>query len=109
MRPRRDLPAAFLIILAAADGVWKSTNDGTTWHQVLNRTFPFEVATAPGHAGVVYAGADAGTLRSTDGGATWKLLGGLGERPRELAGAADGSTVFAATAGAGVQAFTVPA
>jgi hypothetical protein len=91
------------------DGVWRSTNDGVSWRRVLNRPSTSQVATAPGHAGVVYARATTGVLRSTDGGGTWKSVGNLGEVPLHLAGAADGRTVFAATNGMGVEAFTTPA
>jgi hypothetical protein len=97
------------VYAGAADGVWKSTNDGLTWHHVLSTGATRFIATAPGHAGVLYIATPTGVRRSTNGGTTWKPLGNLGERPLSLAGAADGRTVFAATSGNGVQAWTVPA
>ncbi|HXJ65978.1 MAG TPA: hypothetical protein VNN79_19640 [Actinomycetota bacterium] len=97
------------VYAGAADGVWRSTNDGLSWHHVLTAPATYFLATAPGHAGVVYASAPKGVRRSIDGGTTWKTLGTFGERPFALAGSADGRTVFAATSGLGVQAWTVPA
>ena len=97
------------VYAGAADGVWRSTNDGLSWHHVLSAPATRLLATAPGHAGVVYASTPLGVRRSGNGGTTWKLLGSLGERPLALAGAADGRTVFAATSGLGVEAWTVPA
>jgi photosystem II stability/assembly factor-like uncharacterized protein len=97
------------VYAGAADGVWRSTNDGLTWHHVLRGPATYSIATAPGHAGVVYAAGPKDVRRSTDGGTTWTTLGNLGERPLALAGSADGRTVFAATAGLGVEAWTVAA
>ncbi|HEX5437343.1 MAG TPA: hypothetical protein VFW98_09285 [Gemmatimonadaceae bacterium] len=66
-------------------GIYKSTDEGVTWHAVAGHGLPtaargFEVATASGtHGQRVYAeaqgaGRDAGGLyRSNDGGATWSL------------------------------------
>jgi Ca2+-binding RTX toxin-like protein len=54
-------------------GVWRSTNDGSTWsNRGLN---PTSIAAVPGAPAIVYAGsAFDGLYKSTDGGATWSKL-----------------------------------
>ncbi len=54
-------------------GVWRSTNDGSTWsNRGLN---PTSIAAVPGAPAIVYAGsAFDGLYKSTDGGASWLKL-----------------------------------
>lgn len=64
-----------VILLAAADGVIRSTDGGATWRRTTGwdvadvRSFAFN----PANANEVYATTGWGPLRSTDGGATWSL------------------------------------
>lgn len=64
-----------VILLAAADGVLRSTDGGKTWRRTTGwdvadvRGFAFH----PTNADEVYATTCWGPLRSTDGGATWSL------------------------------------
>lgn len=64
-----------VILLAAADGVVRSTDGGATWRRTTGwdvadvRGFAFN----PANADEVYATTCWGPLRSTDGGATWSL------------------------------------
>lgn len=67
--------AGRVILIAAADGVIRSADGGSTWR----RTTGWEVADVrgfafnPANADEVYATTCWGPLRSTDGGATWSL------------------------------------
>jgi hypothetical protein len=89
-------------------GIWKSTDGGTTWNQLVNtqnNNFRFVqkiVVTSPTVAnpnGIIYAGTYNGIFKSTDGGATWTSIG----LPNSTVGrdevsdieiAADGTTLF---------------
>ncbi|MBI5474181.1 MAG: T9SS type A sorting domain-containing protein [Ignavibacteriae bacterium] len=55
------------------EGVWRSTDAGTTWGKVINVDNAFDVVFHPTIAGKVYAAAGngAGVFVSTDHGATW--------------------------------------
>ena len=58
--------------------VWRSTDDGDTWHRASNGIFPEAdvraVAVNPNNADVVYAGTDKGVFRSENGGDAWQAL-----------------------------------
>ncbi|MBI5647308.1 MAG: HYR domain-containing protein [Ignavibacteriae bacterium] len=60
------------------EGVWRSTDAGTTWTRVLNQSDAHDVWVHPDSAGYIYAAiggahAGSGVYRSTDNGATWSL------------------------------------
>ena len=74
---------------AAAGGLWKTTNGGTTWKPVFDKQNVQsigDIALEPGNPDVIYAGTGEAAMRnsisfgdgvykSTDGGATWKNVG----------------------------------
>ena len=82
-------PSKTLYVAAAAGGIWKSTNSGTTWRPVFDdkRIIAMGVlAIAPSDTNQVWAGTGepnsrntiepgAGIYKSNDGGNTWNLLG----------------------------------
>ncbi|MBL8982667.1 MAG: glycosyl hydrolase, partial [Gemmatimonadetes bacterium] len=80
---------ATIYIGAAAGGMWKSTNKGTTWTPTFegqpDNTFG-DIAIFPGDSRVIWAGTGeqnnrqssswgGGVYRSTDAGATWTFVG----------------------------------
>lgn len=84
-----------LYIGAATGGVWRSTNNGTTWTPLFE-TQPFlavgALAIDPQNPNVIYAGTGegkvtqgyygVGLLKSTDGGVNWSLITGpISTRP----------------------------
>jgi len=78
-----------IYIAAAGGGVWKTTNAGSAWTPLTDSqatTAMGSIAVAPSNPNVIYAGTGEsnfsadnqygrGILKSTDGGATWTLLG----------------------------------
>jgi hypothetical protein len=73
-------PITGVILAAASDGVWRSTDDGDTWTQVrMNGDF-HDVCWKPGDANRVYVGkgtgSGTGVHLSTDGGATFVRASG---------------------------------
>ncbi|MGH7647906.1 MAG: WD40/YVTN/BNR-like repeat-containing protein [Gemmatimonadaceae bacterium] len=74
---------------AAGGGVWKTTNDGTTWREIgdsLGVTTIGDIAVAPSDTNVVWVGTGEknslrsqswgnGVHKSTDGGRTWHHMG----------------------------------
>lgn len=78
-----------IYVATASGGLWKSTNNGTTWTPLFDdqpvSTFG-DLAIAPSNPGVIWAGTGEqnnrqstswgnGVYRSTDGGKTWTHLG----------------------------------
>jgi photosystem II stability/assembly factor-like uncharacterized protein len=82
-------PSKTLFVAAAAGGIWKSMNNGTTWRPVFDDKRIISMgmlAIAPSDTMQVWAGTGepnsrntiepgAGVYKSTDGGITWKLMG----------------------------------
>ncbi|MCC6770958.1 MAG: glycosyl hydrolase [Gemmatimonadaceae bacterium] len=82
-------PSKTLFVAAAAGGIWKSTNNGTTWRPVFDNERVISMgmlAIAPSDTMQVWAGTGepnsrnsispgGGIYKSTDGGLTWKLMG----------------------------------
>ncbi|MFN8669372.1 MAG: hypothetical protein U0164_19455 [Gemmatimonadaceae bacterium] len=82
-------PSKTLFVAAAAGGIWKSTNNGTTWRPVFDNQRVISMgmlAIAPSDTMQVWAGTGepnsrnslspgGGIYKSTDGGLTWKLMG----------------------------------
>jgi photosystem II stability/assembly factor-like uncharacterized protein len=76
------------VLYAGGRGVSKSSDGGLTWRRSgLGRTPVLAVAADPSEAGTLYAGTNAGVLKSTNAGATWQRLHGPldGARVRALA------------------------
>lgn len=81
---------------AASGGIWRSTNSGAAWEPIPMTEFLSlgitDIAISPSNPNIIYAstgdangsnmtrGYSIGIIKSTDGGATWKLTG----RVREL-------------------------
>src|SRR5581483_4075756 len=82
-------PSKTLFVAAAAGGIWKSMNNGTTWRPVFDDKRVISMgmlAIAPSDTMQVWAGTGepnsrntiepgGGVFKSTDGGITWKLMG----------------------------------
>jgi photosystem II stability/assembly factor-like uncharacterized protein len=82
-------PSKTLFVAAAAGGIWKSTNNGTTWRPVFDNQRVISMgmlAVAPSDTMQVWAGTGepnsrnsispgGGVYKSTDGGLTWTLMG----------------------------------
>jgi PKD repeat protein len=58
----------------ANGGIYRSTDKGTSWTQVLDRAVE-DVVAVPGTSTVYASAPGSGVYRSTDGGATWTLMG----------------------------------
>ena len=58
-------------------GVWRSTDGGASWNQVLAPdSVDLNIAAAVGTEGDLIGGGPSGIFRSSDGGATWSRVGG---------------------------------
>ncbi|MGI8507922.1 MAG: WD40/YVTN/BNR-like repeat-containing protein [Gemmatimonadaceae bacterium] len=82
-------PSRTFYIAAAAGGIWKTTNAGTTFQPVFDHEAVIsmgDIAIAPSDTNVVYAGTGeedsrnsitpgGGVYKTTDGGKTWKFMG----------------------------------
>jgi hypothetical protein len=82
-------PSRTFFVAAAAGGVWKTTNNGTTFRPVFDNygvASLGDLAIAPSDTNVVYLGTGepnsrnsispgGGVFKSTDGGLTWKFVG----------------------------------
>lgn len=79
-----------IVYACTTDGLYRSSNAGSTWIKILNRIYVSDIAIHPTNTNqlVVAVGnlqnADKGIYRSTDGGSTWtKITSGL---PASFAG-----------------------
>jgi hypothetical protein len=93
----KDATTGALYAGAASGGLWKSTDDGTTWTSLLDlagATSVGAVAVDPANPQILWAGTGEdsnwceeyfgiGLLRSTDGGATWAIRNGSGSATLE--------------------------
>jgi PKD repeat protein len=91
-------------------GVFKSADGGASWVQAstgLTAQYCWTLEVDPDDASTIYQGSDAGVFRSTNGGDSWSPFPGL-ERFRvyDLAFSPDNRTLFAATFGGGVAAYS---
>lgn len=82
-------PSKTFFVAAAAGGIWKTTNAGTTFRPVFDHERVISMgalAIAPSDTNIVWAGTGeqnsrnsiapgGGIYKSTDGGLTWKLMG----------------------------------
>ena len=82
-------PSKTIYVSAAAGGVWKSTNNGTTWRPIFDDKDVASggmLAIAPTDTNIVWLGTGepnvrnsiepgAGVYKSTNGGATWTFMG----------------------------------
>jgi hypothetical protein len=70
-----------------SDGLWKSTDGGINWRNLLS-SMPinvYGVLMDPQDSMNIYAATDAGVMRSTDGGESWMLIRGSPAFSRVLA------------------------
>jgi len=104
-----------VFMAAASGGVWRTTNDGTTWEPVFEQgpsTSIGNVAIAPSDQNIVWIGtgeanifrssmAGAGVFKSTDGGDTWNHMGLTGTHtiPRIVIHPKDPDVVYVAASG----------
>ena len=66
-------PTNPLILLAAcSDGIWRTTNGGTTWSQVANM-ITYDLEFQPGNPQIIYAGANE-VYQSTNGGQSFSKI-----------------------------------
>ncbi len=66
---------------AGTGGVWRSTNGGIGWTQVLDHVEVRSLAVTPIAPDIVYAGSDSSIYRSTDAGVNWeRFTAGLRSR-----------------------------
>ncbi len=64
-----------IVFATAANGIWRSSNGGTSWTQVHPDTAE-DIEFKPGDPNVVYSSGTANTLkRSTDNGVSWTAIG----------------------------------
>jgi photosystem II stability/assembly factor-like uncharacterized protein len=92
-------PAHPNVLLAATeyDGIFRSIDSGSSWHNVFRTTQATQFADA---GGALYASTAAGILSSTDDGATWNVaLAGTTARYPRAFGSASGKTGAALFAG----------
>jgi len=104
-----------LYVATASGGVWKTSNEGTTWETVFDQeasTSIGDVTFAPSNPDIVWIGtgeanifrssmAGCGVYKSTDAGKTWKHMGLTGTHtiPRILIHPNDPDTVYVAASG----------
>ena len=59
------------LLASTASGLFRSTNSGSTWTQVLSGGAIYDIEFDPSQPNTVYVSTNGAFLRSTDGGATW--------------------------------------
>jgi ELWxxDGT repeat protein/autotransporter-associated beta strand protein len=109
--------ANVIYVGAAGGGVWKTTDGGTTWTPLTDAQSTLNIgslAIAPTNTSIIYAGTGdstastqsfygKGVLKSTDGGATWTLLGNSSFNRRTISriivDPTNANTVYAAVPG----------
>ncbi|HHQ48654.1 MAG TPA: hypothetical protein ENK19_07200, partial [Acidobacteria bacterium] len=75
-----------VVLASGAGGVWRSTDEGTTWTLVVENPDEFFSRLAAAASGPVYVLGELGTLLgSSDGGATWRPLTSPGQRCWDVA------------------------
>ena len=113
----------YVTVLGNNKGLFKSTDNGTTWSKILTDNYMRKVAIVPNNSNIIYAtsssafqagGYDSnsnGVLFSDDGGQTWTQQNKGMTYPFALAVAIDNSsipTVFVGAPGTGFQKSLVP-
>ncbi len=82
-------PSKTFYVAAAAGGIWKTTNNGTTFRPIFDQkrvAAMGDIAIAPSDTNIIWAGtgeedsrnsisAGGGIYKSTDGGITWEFMG----------------------------------
>jgi hypothetical protein len=63
-----------IVVAGASNGIWRTTNGGTTWTQV-NTVGIYDLEFKPSHPNTIYAAAGTTFSTSIDGGATWAATG----------------------------------
>lgn len=91
-----------LVLVAAGNGIWRSTNGGGNWTRTFVGTME-DIECKPGSANVIYASGTSSVLRSLDAGQTWTTIGaaeGIATSGRTLIGvsAANPEKVYVAQA-----------
>ncbi|MBK9968599.1 MAG: hypothetical protein IPP07_28540 [Holophagales bacterium] len=99
------------VLMLGSDGVYRSTDGGTSWSQVKHlSSWNGDLVADRTTAGTFYASGSDGVAFSADGGATWNPLdSGLTNTDVQALAIdpADHTRVYAGTAGSGVFAMTV--
>jgi len=105
-----------IYVAGATGGVWKTTNDGTTWEPIFENaasTSIGDIALAPSNQNILWVGtgeanifrssnAGAGVYKTTDAGKTWQHMGLVNTYtiPRIIVNPANSDIVYAASSGA---------
>lgn len=85
------------------DGVFLSTNDGTSWDRIDSGYFTYRtIKTLIANGKNIYVGTDDGIYRSTDGGISWTEENSGITNTQIKALAIIGSNIFAGTVGGGI-------
>jgi len=85
------------LFLATSNGVWRSTDDGVSFHRVgLNNTDVLTIA-ASSTGNTVFAGTATTLHMSTDNGSTWTNVGDMDASSVEIAQISGNQTVWAVT------------